>query len=448
MLKKLSVLMLALIMVLTACAIGASAEDGKKVTITFWKWIPTETESQMPAIKAAFDAKYPGINLEVTHVGESDSFFQKLSAGLPAGEGPTVIAMQVGARANQYKEFMEPLAPWAEKELGANWRDLFLGAALDQCAYSGDELYVLPGGMTATPLIQYNAEMFAAAGIQSVPTTYDEMMDAIAKLSAKFPNSIPGVAIGAKEGWTCRDVFMGIMNQIAPGKIYEAQEGTAAFTEPEFIQAFTLWKKLFDDGFFAPGSLGVALYPDINEAFLLGGAGDSYSMISCGTWHGGALTKSGYDLGVSDGTRNVKDMGFMMMPAVVDGAEQSMQVTVDIAWGMNAEATDEEKEAAWKFIEFMTVGEGQTIWSNTLQVLPSAVGVDLSKANEDMIGDLQSQSLKVAETGIANGKYARELRYAGIANALNDALQAVAAGVMTPEQAAASVETASQAVDR
>lgn len=445
--KKLAVLAMALVMALSMMAVGAIAEE-EQTTITFWKWIPTEDAAQMPALAEAFAAAYPEVNLEITHVGESDSFFQKLSAGLPAGEGPTVIAMQVGARANQYKEFMEPLAPFAEKAWGENWKDMFLGAALDQCAYSGEEMYVLPGGMTATPLIEYNAEMFKEAGIEEVPTTREEMMDVIAKLTETFPNHIPGVAIGAKEGWTCRDAFMGIMNQVAPGKIYEAQEGNASFTDPEFIEALTIWKSLFDDGFFAPGSLGVALYPDINEAFLLGGEGNSYAMIHCGTWHGGVLTKTGLETGLTEGTRNVQDMGFMLLPAVVDGAEQSMQVTVDIAWGMNADATDEEKEAAWKFIEFMTVGEGQTIWANTLQVLPSANDVDLTKAYGDMIGEIQEEALKVAEDGIANGEYARELRYSEIANALNDALQAVAAGTMTPEDAAASVEMASQATDR
>ena len=94
----------------------AQSADGA-ASISFWKWIPTEG-LQIDTLMDAWKAENPDINIEVTHVGESNAYFEKISAALPAGEGPTVIAMQVGARANQFKEYLEPLDSYAAAEWG------------------------------------------------------------------------------------------------------------------------------------------------------------------------------------------------------------------------------------------------------------------------------------------------------------------------------------------
>ncbi len=426
-----------------------SSTAGGTTKISFWKWIPVEG-LQMDSLMAAWEKQYPNITLDVTHVGESEAHFQKLSAALAAGEGPTVLALQVGAKANQYKEFSEPLRPYAEKKWGADWESKFLEAALEQCRYSGDNYTVLPGGMTATPVIQYNATALRKLGFDKAPETMEDVYKIIEK-SKSDPNIIPGVGIGAKEGWTCRDVYMGIINQLAPGKIYEAQEGKAKFTDPEFIESFKIWQDLFTSGFFAKGSLGVSLYPDINDAFSLAGTNGKkyYIMENCGSWHASGLIKASVEDGIKNKIR-IADMntGFFTLPAVKEGLKPNMVVTVDVAWGINTAASQAEKDAAFEFVSWMAAGDGQTIWCNTLQVLPSAKGIDLSKAKSDMYGEDEKKALEMAQNYIENNAGARELRYAEIANALNDALVAVAGGAMTPEQACDSLEKASQSVQR
>lgn len=425
---------------------GASAEP---VTISFWKWIPTEG-LQTDSLVEAWNKQYPNIKLNITHVGESEAHFQKLSAALAAGEGPTILALQVGARANQYKEFCEPLKPLAEAKWGADWENKFLAAALEQCRYSGGDYTVLPGGMTATPVIQYNATAFKKLGITKAPETMDELRHVI-EVSKSDPNIIPGIGIGAKEGWTCRDVFMGIVNQVAPGKVYDAQEGKASFKDPEFVESFKIWQDLFKSGIFAAGSLGVALYPDINDNFALAGTkgGKYYIMENCGTWHGSGLTKVAVEDGIKNGTRaSDMNLGFFTLPPVKEGAKQNMVVTVDVAWGLNKAASDAEKKAGFEFVAWMAAGEGQTIWTNTLQVLPAAKGIDLSQAKGDMYGETEKQALEMAQKFVENNAGPREIRYAEIANAMNDALVAVAGGTMTPEKAAESLQTASESTTR
>ncbi|WP_308636293.1 ABC transporter substrate-binding protein [Paenibacillus silvisoli] len=418
---------------------GTNAKDvTEKTKITFWKWIPTE--GQMPELEAAFEKANPDIDLEVTHVGESGTYFQKLSAGLAGGEGPDVVAMQVGANANQFKEFLEPLAPYAEQEWGADWQSKFLKVALEQAAYSGDDYRVLPGGMTATPVIQYNATLFKKHNLE-IPKTLDDLKNIIKVLKEKEPGVIPGVGIGAKDGWTDRDVFMGIVNEIAPGKVYDAQEGKIPWTDPDIVKAFSVWGDLFKDGVYAQGALGQSPYPNVNDDFAKG----KYAMFSIGTWHLSGYTKKAHEQMVKDKViTEDTHWGLMPYPSLT-GGEQNMVATVDIAWAMNAES--KHKDAVWKFISFMTVGEGQKLWTNTLQVLPSATGLKVDDNN--LAGDVEKESLQTISDYMSNKiSGARELKYPELQNALFDALQAVAAKGKTPEQVAQDIENVSKTVQR
>jgi raffinose/stachyose/melibiose transport system substrate-binding protein len=265
------------------------------------------------------------------------------------------------------------------------------------------------------------------------------------------PQIIPGVGIGAKEGWTCRDVFMGLINQLAPGKVYDAIEGKLAFNGPEFVEALTVWKNLFDSGFFSAGSLGVSLYPDIGDRFIGGGQDGQpyYVMQNCGSWHGSQLTKLSYETDLAAGTRpEGMQLGAFTLPAVKPGLEQNMVATVDVCWGLNNTIPQAEKDAAFQFIAFMAAEEGQTTWCNTLQVLPCAKGIDLGIALNDLNGPTETEALKMCQYYVDNSVGAREVRYSDIANAMNEVLPAVAGGIMTPQAAADRLEAASKATRR
>lgn len=430
---------------------SVSDDSGKDVSISFWKWIPTEG-LQIDSLMEAWNVENPDINIEVTHVGSSESHFEKLSAALPAGEGPTVIAMQVGARANQFKEYMEPLDSYALAEWGEGWEDRFLDTALEQCRFSADEnarYYVMPGGMTAVPVIEYNAAAFERLGL-TPPETMEDLY-AIIEASKADPDIIPGVAIGANQGWACRDLWMSIIQQIAPGKLYEAQDGNASFTDPEFIESFEIWKEMWDNGLFADGSLGMALYPDVNDNFTMAGEnGNKYFIMeSNGTWHGSGLLDSTQADNVANGTQSAELVrGMFTLPTVKDGLSTASVASVDICWGINKNASEEEKQAAWKFIAWMSEGKGQEIWANTLQILPCDKDSDLTQAYADISNDYNKKALEICEEVVANSNGAREMKYAEITNAINDGLVAIAADTMSIEEVAQSIQMASESVER
>lgn len=428
-----------------------TGESDGKVSLSFWKWIPTEG-AQTDSLMEAWSEENPDINIEITHVGSSEDQFQKLSAALPADEGPTIIAMQVGARANQFKEYMEPLDEYAQAEWGEDWEDKFLDTALEQCRFSADdnaEYYVMPGGMTAVPIIEYNAAAFEKLGLKA-PETLEDLYE-IVEVSKTDPDIIPGIAIGAKDGYTCRDIWIPIIQQIAPGKLYEAQEGKASFTDSEFIESFEIWKEMWDNGLFAEGSLGKPLYPDTNDNFSMAGeSGDKYYIMqSDGTWHGSGMLDSTQESSIESGTQSSELVrGMFQLPPVKDGVDTASVASVDICWGINKNATEEEKQAAWKFIAWMSEGEGQEIWSNTLQILPCDTDSDLSEAYADITNEYNKEALELCEETVANAEGSRELKYSEISNAIGDNLIGIAAGTISVEEAAQNIQAASESVTR
>lgn len=399
--------------------------------VVLWKWIPNG--DQMRDLEISFEQQNPDIDLVVQHIGESEAYFQKLSVGLASGNGPDIIAMQVGANANKYKSFLEPLRPYAEKSWGPDWKSRFHKLALEQSAYSGEDYRVLPGGITITPLIFYNRSIFESLNLEE-PRTYDELLHVISAIRKSDPALQNGIGIGGKEGWACRDIFMAIAGQIAPGKVYRAEQGLVPWTDPDLVESFRWWRQMFEDGIFDSQALERALYPYAYHDFNRG----TLAMLSMGSWQLSVMTRQAVS-----GFYNPNRFGLFPLPQLTEGTRRTATATVDVAWAMNRDS--KHKEAVWKFIEFMTTGEGQRVWSNSLQVLPSATGVQVDR--KVMAGQMEEKALATVldyytERGIAG---TRELTNSDVQQKLFEVLQALAAKGITPIEAAKQMQ---QVMDR
>ncbi|PLT46465.1 N-Acetyl-D-glucosamine ABC transport system, sugar-binding protein [Paenibacillus pasadenensis] len=398
--------------------------EPERTQLTLWKWVPTP--SQMVEIEREFERQHPDIDLVVKHIGNADAYRQKLAVGLAGGKGPDILAVQVGASANRFKPFLEPLASYAMREWGAEWRSLFSKLALDQSRFSGDGFVVLPGGLTVTPLIYYDQQRFQDAGVKP-PATYEELKEAVKRLRTAFPDLTPGIGIGGKNGWALRDVFLSIAGQLAPGQLEAAQAGETAWTDEALVDSFRWLKKMFDDGVFIENSLDYSLVPDLSEKFL----GNELAMLSSGSWGLSGMTRE------AAGTYNPHRVGVFPLPALEPGREANVAATVDVAWAMNRDSA--HKDAAWAFIAFMTMGTGQQIWADTLQVLPAARHVEVDSGA--MYGPLEQDALRLTQTMLAGQVAgARELEDDDVQERLYRVLQALVAGSLAPEEAAARME--------
>ncbi len=420
-----------------------TGESGdKKVQLEIWRWIPMDNENQWPAIEKDFESKYPNIDLVSTKSGNANQYFQKISAALVGGEAPDIIPMQPSS-AVQYKEFLLPLESYAKEAWGENYKDVFLPVAMEQCEYSGagQDLVILPGGLTAVQMLYYNDTLMKKMGFE-VPKTLADIQAINETIAADYPDMIPGILIGAKDGWEARDMFMTVVNQVAPGKIYEVLEGQASWTDPEIVKAFEVWQSLFADGVFQEGALGLQTYPDAYKNTYLK---EKSLMMAIGTWHMSSMTATTTEmLNGEVGWPMDNHHGMALFPLMVEDGEQNLQVTVDVAWGINKDSKN--IDAAWTFVEYMTNGQGAQIFADSYQVLPAVQGMSVDSSG--LYGESEKAALATIMDALQNNAVGpREFKNIELQNWLIDELQAVAGGAKSPEDACQSMEQKAQELE-
>lgn len=121
--------------------------------------------------------------------------------------------------------------------------------------------------------------------------------------------------------------------------------------------------------------------------------------------------------------KNKNDViGMTMFPQM--GPHEFRATTgVDLMLAVNKDS--KKQDAAMKFIRFMSMGEGQQQWINSLQGSPVANTITY-KGKVD--GKLQQQSIDALNKWNSNAIGSRKLKYAELEKALVIALQNIAAG--------------------
>lgn len=403
------------------------------VTIQWWGWNPSAEVAQK--LIDRFEAANPNITVKYSFAAYED-YLNKLKLAMAAGSGPDVLALQPGALVNQYGEFLDDLSPRAAQDWGPAWPDRFYALGLDQLR-AGDRTNALPLFVSAAGYLWANNTLLARDGLEA-PKTLDEF---VAQSKALQAQGKVGLIFGAKDTWMDLDMFLTLGSEVAPDKIYQAEAGTIAWTDPDLIKTLEVWKSLFDQGVIQKGALGTTQYPDADDAWLKGKALYEY----VGTWGNFNMTKDGLKfqqdrLGFTDAWEIVPvpfpDVNGDGKPARLFGGPD-----VGIAVNNSSKAID----AAWTLAAWLASEDAQTILAaNGNQ--PSVKGVDIDPGQ--FITEGQRAAVKQQAVDLANAAGKREFLYPDLKTALIDALQGVASGEQTPAEALAAVETVSKGITR
>lgn len=406
--------------------------SGKAGTVTFWTW---NTGGPEEAMAAAFTKAHPDVKLVIKSPEYTD-YLNQLKLAMGSGRGPDVIGLQAGGMVKEYDEFLEDLAPYAAKEWGNDWKGKFYSVGIDQLL-DGDRAAALPWFNSAAGYVWYNKNIFDQHGLKP-PKTFEDLFTVSKQLKAK---GVTPFVHGAKDAWVNLDMYINLANEIAPGKIYQAEAGKIPWTDPDLVKAMAQWKRLFDEGVIGKGALATAQYPDAQDKFFSGKAG----MILMGMWHDRDMTKAG----LADRKKQYKlkeDIIWMPVPfpdVNGDGKPGRLFGGPDVALGMNAES--ENKDAAWTFISWALSDEGQKFEGSVLN-FPALKGYGLDTS--DAITPEQKINLQNQVKDLENAVGKRELLYPELDTALGDALQNVATGEQTPQQAMEAVQSESENIDR
>lgn len=433
--KKMLILLIAVLTITPVFAQGSkeksqSVEEGP-TTLTLWSWLPTTI--QWDDMVEAFEAENPDIIINYTRTEQSD-YFEKLQVAMSSGTGPDIFGLSTGALVNRYATFAEPMDTLANQYI-PEWEDVISKSAVSECVSDNGVQVGMPMLVAGMDYLLYNQTLMKECGIDTVPTTNEEMLDATKKIRAK--GYMP-IAMGAADDWQNVDWFVNVSNQFETNAVYEAEEGKRSFTDQCFIDTANAWASLFSNGVFQDGALGVVTYPDARDQYFF----DRKSVFfATGSWHVGVTSVSNPELVGTEIQKHNDVIGMTMFPQM--GPNEFRATTgVDLMLGVNKDC--ENKEAAAKFIKFMSMGTGQQIWIDLLQGSPVANTISY---NGKVDGELQQESIDNLNSFNSNAIGSRKLKYPELEKAIVVAMQNIAAGADAKSELKA-VEKVSNSIER
>ena len=397
---------------------AATEAPAEKVTVTWWH-ITTKDPGLSDWQKMADDymAAHPNVVIEIT-VLENEAFKTKLTTVMQSGEVPDIFQSWGGGTFNAQVE--AGLLKDITADLGADsaWKDSFAPGALGVYSYQGKN-YGVPWDMGMVGF-WYNKALFEQAGIANPPATWTEFLADVQKLKDA---GITPISIGEGDKWPGMHFWNYLATRICgQAKFEAAMARSGSFTDPCFVEAGTKLQELLALEPFQDGFLG-ATHDDMQAAFGNGKA----AMELSGQWAPSTSKANSADQkGVGD------NLGLFGFPAVEGGAGAG----TDVVGGGNGFAIGKDAEPeAIDFVKYLTSVENQTIIAANGSGIPVVKGAEVGLTDPNM--------LKVQET-FAAAKYF-QLYYdqflpPATGSVLNDSVQGLFAGTLTPEQVAQAVE--------
>lgn len=415
--------------VLAGCSGSPAPAEGQPQTVTWWAWNAFNPDK----VISDFEAANPNITIDYKQYSYTD-YVTAIRTGLTSTDGPDVFQVQPGELVTNFGPLAAPLDDFLAANGGASQVN---AEGLSQLQLDGKQV-ALPAYMSAAGLIYYNATILDQLGVK-VPTDFKEWKAACATIQAAGYDCL---AHGAKDAWVNTDVYLSLINSIAPGAVYDAIAGKKAWTDPEFVTAMQSWSELFTSGIIPAGATAMAEYPDAFGAFLEKKA----AFIALGTWNTpGTMTATGIATSQKTVTAKIDSVYLSApFPAPVAGAAPTgLFGGPDNGWAVAANT--KSMDASLSFLKFLSLGDGQKIQAAGGNI-PAVTAV--SVATDDVVDKRQVADIERQQTDLGKLIGARQIPYGDLATALGEALSSVAAGTMSPADAMAQVQTASAALSR
>ena len=434
--KKMVCILMAGVMasLVPAQMVFAEGDSGEKTVVKFQTWNPGD-EKYTHAMLEKFEEEHPDIQIDYTFMPYTDHV-EKLKVDLSAGDAADVYGVQTGAMYKEFRDFEEDLTPYLVKEYGDDWASNYNEYAMSLLKGDDGEYYAVPLGLSYAGYVWANMSYFDKYNLE-LPTNYDELKEVCQTFrdNGEYP-----LVIGAKDSWINIDTWMNIAADINTEKLYSAIEGETPFTDEDLVQSFQIWQNCFTDSVFQDGALGVGMYTDSTDMYQKEG---SIPMILNGSWALGAYMDSdeqSQEVYNSEGANHK----IFLMDWNNDGKIAPVEEAVDVSLAINNQS--KVKDAAWTFVDWMIHEGADTLVNGQLQYMPARNDMEL---NVEGLNENGTENLEYCvEQGKDNVGGYREMAYAELKETIINELTELALGDVTPEEAAETIEAASQAQER
>ncbi len=406
------------VLALGAVLLGSGCK-GKKATgaveVSFWHVLGGPVEKSLNGLCEEFNRTHPGIVVKPLGMGSYDALSQKLLASVAAGKPPVLSQAYESWTAKLIESrAVVPIQEFASGPDGLSQEEQSdIYPVLIRSCTIRDTLWAWPFNKSV-PAMYYNRDLFQKAGLNPdrPPATWEEFRSAARRLTCK---GVFGTAFKV-------DVWdFGCLLYQNTGSYLTPDRKHPAFQAREGVEALRYWRGLLSPDSAAYLTTG---FENQND-FLLGKVGMIRS--SCASLsYLDTLIK--FDLGLA---------------ALPEGKRKAVVLA-----GTNAvifaQASPEQRRAAWLFLKWMSEPEQTARWSaesSYLPIMKSALSQEIMQAKlkrfrglDQVISQLDYAELEPNEGGWLTGRKVLETE------ALEKALRGQAEPGPALENAARKVE--------
>lgn len=331
----------AVMLALTGCA-GAGSMGASDKTVT----IALVSNSQMTdaqQLSSQFEAANPDIKLKFITLSENQAR-AKITASTAMGGGEFDVVMISNYETPQWAEngWLTDLSTYAQKTPGYDEND-FIPSLRESLSYKGD-MYSVPF-YGESSFLMYRKDLFEQKGITlSAKPTWQEVADAAAKLDSP---DMAGICLRGKPGWGEVLAPLDTVINTFGGRWFD-ENWNAQLTSPQVEKAVQFYVDLVR----AHGESGPAT----------SGFGECATQLSQGRvamWYDATSAVS--VLEDPESSNVVGKIGYA--PAPIDVKDNSGWL---YSWSLGIPRSSDKKDAAWKFISWMTSKEYLKMVGETL----------------------------------------------------------------------------------
>jgi raffinose/stachyose/melibiose transport system substrate-binding protein len=407
--------------ILLAAVTGIASGADTTVKILHLQQIP-EDLALWKQIGAEFEKQNPGVKIDWQFL-ENEAFKAKLPTTLQSKDRPDLFYSWAGgvfydqARAGVLKDIT--------KSMEGEWAATLSPAGVKAFTYDG-KVYGAPM-KTSLEILWYNKELLKKAGVDPASlTTWNGFLEAVKKCKAA---GITPIATGGGDKWPLHFYWTMLALRIGGKEAFEAAFNRTGegFDSPTFVKAGEMFKELIDLQPFQPGFLG-AKYPDAAGYF---GDGKAAMFFMGDFLYAGQKTNSQSGKGVPD-----DQLDFVPFPAVEGGKGNEAVLGAVEGWLVAKGAPDQ----AVTFLRFFLNKENQTKMAAAGVHIPLTLGAEAG---------LQNPFFRRVAEDFNKSPYLQivydQLLGANVGRVVNDISADLAAGAITPEEAAKTVQEAWEA---
>lgn len=354
--KKLLMFMLVLILVLTGCSStknnvpasnetsGSNSSDssaaeaggsGKTTTIKILThWDAANSKAFLDKVKA-YESVNPNVKIELQNVPFGE-LLKKITVSNISGEGADIYHI--------YSAWLPELTN--SKSIEAAPEDFVAdikagyGQNIQDSVSVGGSLYGYPTELTAYAL-NYNKRLFQEAGLTAPPKTWDELLDYAQKLTKVENGQVVQQGFGVISGWDSGTVhpWLALLNSNG-GNFISADGKKTELDSPQALETMKLYKKLVDSK-----ATNLDMSPanaSTTGAYMNNFELEKTAMIIMANWW-----KSSLQTTMGDKYKNVATAPIPVGPSGTDS------VSVFYSWLYSVNAKSQNKEEAWKFLQWV-----------------------------------------------------------------------------------------------